>query len=53
MRQFTSLAVALGLILGFTPPAMAKVAAIEATAPLQDHAAPSVKTALVESDYDM
>jgi len=49
MRRFSWLALALLLVLGVASPAVARLATIETTAPLQDHAEQSIKTAFKEA----
>jgi hypothetical protein len=49
MRPFTYIAAALLLVFGVASPGFARVATIQTTAPLQDHAEPSVKAALKEA----
>ena len=49
MRPFTCIAAALLLVLLAASPSLARVATIQTTAPLQDHAEPSVKAAFKEA----
>ena len=49
MRPFTCLIAALLLVLWAASPGLARVATIETTAPLQDHAELSVKAAIKEA----
>ncbi len=46
MRAFARLALAFLLVLGIASPALAGVAAIQATAPLEDHSEPAVRAAV-------
>ncbi len=49
MRPFSWLTLTLLLVLSVASPALGRVATIQTTAPLQDHAEQSIKTALLEA----
>jgi hypothetical protein len=49
MRPFTCIAAALLLVLWVASPCFARIATIQTTAPLQDHAEPSVKAAFKDA----
>ena len=49
MRPLCWLALTLMLVVSIASPALGRVATIETTAPLQDHAEQSIKTALTEA----